>query len=201
MQRGPSTGLDRQGSETTLDIIQDMFYPIYRSFLAAEPAAVGDAGFGGSRKKVDMIRLVAKDIMSPRVSLYANDKGSELVKKPMINYPALPGVNDDLEVIGIVSDYDVLDALNEKRTVHEFSAESLMSCGHAEHGVCTEPLTISANMLIDDIANTLYKERVSVLPVVDERRKLVGIIIRKSIINTITELGVWPEVDFRKRAA
>jgi CBS domain-containing protein len=76
-----------------------------------------------------------------------------------------------------------------------------MSCGHAEHGVCTEPLTISANMLIDDIVNTLYKERVSILPVVDEKKKLVGIITRKSIINAITELGVWPDVEFRKRAA
>jgi CBS domain-containing protein len=139
--------------------------------------------------------------MFPRVSLYAKEKGSELVKKLMINYPALPVVNDNLEVIGIVSDYDVLDALNEKRTVHEFSAESLMSCGHAEHGVCTEPLTISANMLIDDIVNTLYKERVSILPVVDEKKKLVGIITRKGIINAITELGVWPDVEFRKRAA
>lgn len=191
----------RQGSVTALDIIQDMFYLIYRTSLSAENAAVGDFGFDGSRKEVVMTRLVAKDIMFPRVSLYAKDKGSELVKKLMINYPALPVVNDNLEVIGIVSDYDVLDALNEKRTVHEFSAESLMSCGHAEHGVCTEPLTISANMLIDDIVNTLYKERVSILPVVDEKKKLVGIITRKGIINAITELGVWPDVEFRKRAA
>ncbi len=51
-----------------------------------------------------MTRLVAKDIMFPRVSPYAKEKGSELVKKFMINYPARPVVNDDLEVIGIVSD-------------------------------------------------------------------------------------------------
>ncbi len=51
-----------------------------------------------------MIRLVVKDIMFPQVSLYAKDKGSELVKKLMINDPALPVVNNDLEVIGIVSD-------------------------------------------------------------------------------------------------
>jgi CBS domain-containing protein len=162
---------------------------------------VGEVQFGGNRKEAVMVQLGVKDIMFPRVSLYAKDKGSELVKKLMINYPALPVVNDDLEVIGIVSDYDVLDALYEKRTVHEFSAESLMSCGHAAHGVCKEPLTISANMLIDDIVNTLYKERVSILPVVDERKKLVGIITRKSIINAIAEMGVWPDVDFRIRAA
>lgn len=148
-----------------------------------------------------MIRLAAKDIMFPRVSLYAKDKGSELMKMFMINYPALPVVIKDLEVIGMVSDYDVLDALNEKRMVHEFSAESLMSCGHAEHGVCKEPLTISANTMIDDIVNTLYKEWVSILPVVDERKELVGIITRKSFISAITEIGVWSNIDFRKWAA
>ena len=99
-QRGPSTEHDRQGPETALDIIQDMFYPICSSFVAAEHAAVEDAGFGGSRNEVVMIRLVAKDIMFPRVSLNAKDKGSELVKELMINYPALPVVNDDVEVIG-----------------------------------------------------------------------------------------------------
>lgn len=148
-----------------------------------------------------MIRLVAKDIMFPRVKRCAKDKGSEHVKKLMINYTALPVVNDDLEVIGTVSDYDVHDAVSEKRTVHELSAESLMSCGHAEHGVCKEPLTISANMLIDDIVKTLDREGVSIMPVEDERKKLVGIITRKSVINAITEIGVWPDVDFRKWAA
>jgi CBS domain-containing protein len=178
-----------------------MFYPIYRAVIAANMTVVGEVQFGGNRKEAVMVQLGAKDIMFPRVSLYAKDKGSELVKKLLSNCPALPIVNDDLEVIGIVSDYDVLDALNEKRTVHEFSAESLMSCGHVEHDVDKEPVAISANMLIDDIVNTLYKERVSILAVRDERKKLVGIITRQSVINAITEIEVWPDVDFRKWAA
>jgi CBS domain-containing protein len=148
-----------------------------------------------------MARLLAKDIMHPRVSLHITDKGSDLVKKLMANYPALPVVNDKLEVVGIVSDYDVLDALKEKRTINEFSAESLMSCGHAEHGTCTDPLTISSDMPIDDIVNTFYKERLSILPVVDSMKKLVGIITRKNIIYAIAEQGFWPEVAFQKRVA
>jgi CBS-domain-containing membrane protein len=148
-----------------------------------------------------MTSIFAKDIMHPRVSLSVKDKGLDVVKKLMGNYPALPVVNDNLEVVGIVSEYDVLDALKEKRTIHEFSAESVMSCGHAEHGTCTEPLTITATTPIDDIVNTLYKERVSILPVVDEKKKLVGIITRKNIITAVAELGFWPESEFRKRVA
>jgi CBS domain-containing protein len=148
-----------------------------------------------------MTRLFAKDIMHPRVSLYVKDKGADLVKKLLVSYPALPVVNDVLEVVGIVSEYDVLDGLKEGRTIHEFSAESLMSCGHAEHGVCTNPLTIRSDMVIDEIVDTLYKERVSILPVVDDKKRLVGIITRKNIITALAEQGFWPEAEFKKRAA
>ncbi len=148
-----------------------------------------------------MARLLAKDIMHPRVSLYVKDSGRDVVKKLMVSYPALPVVNDDLEVVGIVSDYDVLDAIKEKRTIHEFSAESLMSCGHAEHGICTEPVTISWDMPIDDIVNMLYEVRLSILPVVDEKKKLVGIVSRKNIIYAVAEQDFWPEMEFQKRVA
>ena len=149
-----------------------------------------------------MAELFAKDIMHPRVSLYVKDKGDVVVNKLLVNYPALPVVNDDREVVGIVSEYEVLDALKEHRTIHEFSAESIMSCGHAAHsGVCTEPLTISLNTPIEDVAMTFYEKRVSILPVVDDKKKLIGIIARKNIIVAMAEHGFWPQAQFQKRAA
>jgi hypothetical protein len=121
-----------------------------------------------------MIQLVAKDIMFSRVSMYAKYKEGELVNKFMINYAALPVINDDVEVIRIISDHDALNALDTKWMFHEFSAETLMICGNAERGVCTEPLPISADILINDIANTRYKRRVSVLSTGDGRKKHNG---------------------------
>jgi len=149
-----------------------------------------------------MAELFAKDIMHPRVSLYVKDKGDVVVNKLLVNYPALPVVNDDLEVVGIVSEYEVLDALKEHRTIHEFSAESIMSCGHAAHsGVCAEPLTIPMNTPIEDVAMTFYEKRVSLLPVVDDKKKLIGIIARKNIIVAMAEHDFWPKAQFQKRAA
>ena len=149
-----------------------------------------------------MAELFAKDIMHPRVSLYVKDTGDVVVNKLLVNYPALPVVNDDREVVGIVSEYEVLDALKEHRTIHEFSAESIMSCGHAEHvGACAEPLTIPMNTPIDDVAMTFYEKRVSILPVVDDKKKLIGIIARKNIIIAMAEHGFWPQAQFQKRAA
>ena len=123
----------------------------------------------------------AKDIMHPRVSLPAKLKGQELVEKLMCGYPALPVVDDNLEVMGIVSEYDVLSAVKEGRTIHEFSAESLMSCGHAGHeGVCTKPVTVAVDAPIEEIVDLFYgnSSGLSILPVVDKNR-LVGIIGRK----------------------
>lgn len=142
--------------------------------------------------------VIAKDIMHPRVSLPAKEKGIELLKKLMCPYPALPVVNDDLEVIGIVSEYDILDALKEGRTIHEFSAESIMSCGHAEHEVCSTPVTVTSDTPIEDIVEIMYSLRFSILPVV-KNKKLVGIISRKNIINAMAEQGFWPEHEFKKR--
>jgi len=67
---------------------------------------------------------IAKDIMHPRVSLPAKMAGPEVLEKLMSPYPALPIVDDNIRVIGVVSEYDVLSALKEGRTIHEFSAES-----------------------------------------------------------------------------
>jgi CBS domain-containing protein len=82
-----------------------------------------------------MADLFEKDIMHPRMSLYVKDKGEVVVNKLLVSCPALPVVIDARELVGIVSEYEVLDAMKEHRTVHEFSAESIMSCGQAEHSL------------------------------------------------------------------
>lgn len=146
--------------------------------------------------------LCAKDIMHPRVSLPLKEHGKELINKMMSNYPALPVVNDKLQVIGIVSEYDILDALEEGRTINEFSAESIMTCGHTGHtDVCGTPLFVTPDTSIDAVVDLFYKEHFSILPVVEscESKKLVGLISRKNIINALGEEGFWPEHEFQKR--
>jgi len=144
--------------------------------------------------------ICAKDIMHPRLSLPAKEKGEELVKKLTCGYPGLPVVDDNLKVIGVVTEFDVLDALKEGRTIHEFSAETIMSCGHTEHeGACKSPITVTPDTTIEDIVEVMFANHISVLPVVDNGSKLVGIIGRKNIINAMAEKGFWHEHEFKKR--
>lgn len=149
-------------------------------------------------KEEGMSCICAANIMYPRLSVPAKMGGKELVQKLTCPYPALPVVNDNQEVIGIVSEYDILNAIKEGRTVHEFSAETIMSCGHAEHGVCSTPVTVQPDALIEDVACLMFCTNFTILPVVDGQ-KLVGILTRKSIINAMTEQGYWHEASFQKR--
>jgi CBS domain-containing protein len=136
--------------------------------------------------------------MYPRMSLPAKMKGDIVMEKLTCPYPALPVVNDNQEVIGVVSEYDILEAVRENRTIHEFSAESIMSCGHAEHGVCATPVTVNTDTPIEDIVDLFYESRLSVLPVL-EGKKLAGLVTRKSIINAMAEEGFWSEHEFKQR--
>ncbi len=58
-----------------------------------------------------MTDLLTKNIMHRRMSLYLKDRGDDVMIKLLANYPALPVINDDREVVGIVSEYEVLDAI------------------------------------------------------------------------------------------
>lgn len=145
-----------------------------------------------------MAGLTAKDIMFPRMSLPTSEKGDSLINKLTCPYAGLPVVNDEMEVMGIVTEYDILNALKEQRTVHEFSAESIMSCGHPEHGVCTSPVTVEAGASINEIVDLFFEQKLSILPVV-EGKKLIGLVTRKSIINVLSERGLWKEHELQQR--
>lgn len=144
--------------------------------------------------------LSARDVMHPRASLPAKMAGPELIERLTGAYPALPVVNEDLEVIGVVSEHDVLQAIKEGRTIHEFSAESLMTCGHVDHGSCGSPVSVAPDSSLDDVVKLFLGNgaSLSVLPVVS-KKKLVGVIARKNLMVALVEKGFWPEHELKKR--
>lgn len=135
--------------------------------------------------------LKARDIMHPRLSVLDKERGDELIRKMLCEYPALPVINEDLEVLGVVSEHDILFALNEGRTVHEFDAETIMT---------SPALTVSEDTPVDEIIEKMLKDHLTMVPVATRgNARLVGIISRKAILNAASEFGFWPEHEFRKR--
>jgi CBS domain-containing protein len=124
--------------------------------------------------------VAAKDLMLKGASLHVEDRGSTLVKKLSGRYHALPVVNDNREVVGIVTEASILKALREEKTIFQCTAGSLMTCGHLEHDSCRSPVTVSPDTPMKDVLRTMLREQLSTMPVV-QNRVLVGVINRKDL--------------------
>ena len=124
--------------------------------------------------------VAAKDLMMKGDSLHVRDHGSTLVKKLSGRYHALPVVNDDRRVVGIVTEASILRALRDEKTLFQCTAGSLMTCGHLDHDSCRNPLSVSPDTPMRDVLRTMLRERLSTMPVVQEG-VLVGMINRDDL--------------------
>ncbi len=124
-----------------------------------------------------MIR--AKYIMCKRTAVLKNSTGREVVYKMMASgCPGIPVINEQSEVIGIVSMCDILKAAKEKGPeIDKISAEQIMS---------KTPITADRETALDDLAKIMVENNYSVIPIV-KGKKLVGIVSAREIIDTYVE--------------
>jgi len=124
-----------------------------------------------------MIR--AKYIMCKRTAVKKNTMGREVVYKMMASgCPGIPVVNEQSEVVGIVSMCDILRAAREKGSeIDKITAEQVMS---------KTPITADPDTAIDDLATIMSENNYSVIPIV-KGKKLVGIVSGREIVDTYVE--------------
>ncbi len=124
-----------------------------------------------------MIR--AKYIMCKRTAITKKSSGREAVYKMMASgCPGIPVVNEQADVIGIVSMCDILKTAKEKGAeIDKVTAEQIMS---------KTPITAELDSSLDDLAKIMVENNYSVIPIV-KGRKLVGIVSAREIIDTYVE--------------
>ena len=105
----------------------------------------------------------------------------------------LPVVREDLTLVGIVTDRDVRSALpscflegeeteKEKERISKYKVKDIMT---------SDPLTVSPSNTLEDALLLMQKMRVGAFPVVDQHRKLIGIISVRDLIRAfINVLGI-----------
>jgi CBS domain-containing protein len=99
----------------------------------------------------------------------------ELAKKILTgNFSGLPIVDDKLRVIGIVSEFDILKALQHQK-------ENLLSSAIAEEIMSNEPICIDENSELEEAIELMMKYHIIRLPVV-RQNKLIGVISRSDIL-------------------
>ena len=124
--------------------------------------------------------IMEKNIIVTSIDLSIND-ASNLMKKERIRH--LPVVNDDMEIIGLVSDRDIKSA-----------SPSTLGCEGdecldlpVEKIMVTDIYTAFLYDFVEDAANIMIENQISCLPVVEDD-KLVGIITEEDLLRTLVML-------------
>jgi CBS domain-containing protein len=140
-----------------------------------------------------MKRHTVADVMTHRVVTVAEGTGYKQIVETLTSngVSAVPVIDSDLRVIGVVSEADLLHKvdvagtqphgwlLERKRTR---IARDKANADFARDLMSTPPVTIAANDPVAHAARVMDTERVKRLPVVDADGRLVGIVSRSDLL-------------------
>ncbi len=125
--------------------------------------------------------------------VYVNSTTSILKAKKLMeahDIRRLPVVDNDMHVVGIVSDRDIKDASPSKATtldMHEL--QYLLSNLKIQDIMTSKPVTVTADDTVEHVALILEEKGLSALPVVNEKEELVGIISNYDLYNVFIEVS------------
>ena len=122
----------------------------------------------------DIDNLTAGQAMETGVNFCHSSTSWRNISSVLVNkgYGSLPVVDDDMNLIGIVSEYDLLGVLLEKRDEKTIKAEDIMT---------KNPITVEEDTSIFDVIKTLEGHKLIRVPVVKGSR-LVGILTRRDVL-------------------
>jgi CBS domain-containing protein len=126
-----------------------------------------------------MAKKTAKDIMNKIVTAAKKKTiGRDLAVKLLSGmYSGLPVVDDAGKVVGVVSEFDLLKALRDGKTLEQVTAEGIMS---------KNPICVSEDTPIEEVINLMTTHNIIRVPVV-RNGNLIGVISRCDILNSIVE--------------
>ena len=88
------------------------------------------------------------------------------------NYGSLPVVEDDGTLVGIVTEYDLLQAMLEGRDLRKVLVNEIMS---------VHPVTVTEDQTLTQVADLFQDRYLTRVPVVNNN-KLVGILARRDLL-------------------
>ena len=122
----------------------------------------------------------ARDIMTPRVVTASRGTTGQMLARQLLSglFSGLPVVESDGEVIGVVTEFDLLNAVKEGKDLHSVKAEEIMT---------VPPLCIVEDTPLDILLQKMIDHKVIRLPVV-RNRKLVGVVSRANILSQLVDI-------------
>ncbi|MFC3883254.1 acetoin utilization AcuB family protein [Bacillus songklensis] len=130
--------------------------------------------------------MIVEEIMTTDIiTLNPNDSIAEAIKLiHQFNIRHIPIVNDQLQLVGIISDRDVRDASPSifHSSVHIEDLEKPVKEIMKSNVITAHPLDF-----VEEIAGIFYEHRIGCLPIT-KGNELVGIVTEKDILDTLIQL-------------
>ena len=126
------------------------------------------------------MKTTARDIMSSRLIVAKEGMNVEDALKLLVNnkITGLPVVNQSGQMVGIISEYDIIARVGRKHTVDpESFKDSLPYTKIVE--------AVSEDTSLEDILDRFIKAKCRRLPVLDKDGRLVGIISRRDVMKVL----------------
>jgi len=122
--------------------------------------------------------MLAKEVMNKIVTAATRrTNGRDLAVKLLSGmYSGLPVV-DDGRVIGVVTEFDLLQAVKKGRELQEITAEDIMT---------QDPICVDETAEVDEIINIMTEHNVIRVPVV-RCGNLVGVISRSDVLTSLIQ--------------
>lgn len=119
--------------------------------------------------------LKAREVMNTRVVAARRDTTGHDIAFQLLSgmESGLPVLEGDKKIIGVVTQFDLLKALEEGQDLDSIKAQDIMT---------TPPITVSEDTSIKDIIALMRTERIHGVPVV-RNGKLVGTVFRGDLLS------------------
>ncbi len=120
-----------------------------------------------------MIR--AKYIMKRGAAVKPDTVAKEVVSRlSATGLPGLAVINNQLDVVGVITDFDLLGALREGMQLENFTADRVMT---------REPITADIDTMANELIKMMLVNNFTIIPIVRDN-KFVGVVSRLSIMDT-----------------
>lgn len=134
----------------------------------------------GDRPK-DFPSMTVKQVMEKRVqSVHLRTKGDVIASLMIEGFGAVPVVDKHRKLTGIVSEHDLLAAIDDGGSLGALTAGEIMT---------GNPYSVRPETNLGTLVHVLRASDLVRVPVVDTKDRLVGIIARRDVLRTYLSTG------------
>lgn len=132
-------------------------------------------------KKQDFVSMTVKDVMETQVqSVHIRTKGDVIASLMIEGFGAVPVIDKTRTLIGIVSEHDLLGAIDDGQKLGALTAGEVMT---------GNPYSVRPETDLGTLVHVLRASDLVRVPVVDAKDRLVGIIARRDVLRTYLSVG------------